>query len=518
MSDEPQATSSAPVVFLSYSHDSREHKQWVAHLATALMEKGIQVIFDQWDLEPGDDVPKFMERAVKQADRVLMVCTEPYVRKANDGKGGVGYEAMIVTGELVRDLGTRKFVPIIRQGGEEPTVPDCVSTRLWVNFSKDDDFDSEMEELIKSLHKTQQHAKPPLGANPFAGLSIPTDETRSRQLVSDTGFGDALVDASTAYQIAGRIAATDDTPAWRKLMRAQLRRATSELVAWRNAEPDLPTYSEKDPSPLYDHAEKGVTFFMPLIASLIAGAESGKDEFSNQLGWIDEVLNTPGWERSGCTYWVEFPELVIFVGQALVGGMLMEAKASEAAVELARTRVQDRSNRRESNPLFRDTGVIGWPDSMNHTCTVAWGFLTRLIDTQEWITVVFGSVHDARAAVSSHYQLLSFLNFCHLSANGGFEENEPSWPITVPLNFCSWPSDSIRKGYQVFLGHRTMLKKLLAANDLEDPEKLQQEWIKWMEICGKWLAGVFRWHFRRDVPQINLPADLEVKGLSLAGL
>ena len=73
------------------------------------MENGIDVILDQWEIEPGDDVPKFMERAVNEADRVLMVCTESYVRKADDGKGGVGYEAMIVTGELVRDLGSSKF-------------------------------------------------------------------------------------------------------------------------------------------------------------------------------------------------------------------------------------------------------------------------------------------------------------------------------------------------------------------------------------------------------------------------
>lgn len=37
-----------------------------------------------------------------------MICTEPYVEKANAGKGGVGYEAMIVDGELIRDLGTKR--------------------------------------------------------------------------------------------------------------------------------------------------------------------------------------------------------------------------------------------------------------------------------------------------------------------------------------------------------------------------------------------------------------------------
>jgi hypothetical protein len=32
-----------------------------------------------------------MEQSVGWADRVLMICTETYVRKADEGKGGVGY-------------------------------------------------------------------------------------------------------------------------------------------------------------------------------------------------------------------------------------------------------------------------------------------------------------------------------------------------------------------------------------------------------------------------------------------
>jgi hypothetical protein len=101
-----------PKVFISYSHDSAEHKKWVGELASILVKKGIDVILDQWDLGFGDDVPKFMEKGVSDSDRVLMVCTETYVKKADEGKGGVGYEAMIVTGELVKNLGTSKFIPI----------------------------------------------------------------------------------------------------------------------------------------------------------------------------------------------------------------------------------------------------------------------------------------------------------------------------------------------------------------------------------------------------------------------
>jgi hypothetical protein len=513
MTDSPN---SPPTVFISYSHDSREHKQWVAQLAAALMENHVQVIFDQWDLEPGDDVPKFMERAVKAADRVLLVCTEPYVRKANDGKGGVGYEAMIVTGELVRDLGTRKFIPIIRQGSGDAVVPDCVGTRLWVDFGKDEEFDAALSDLVKTLHQAQHLAKPTLGPDPFAGLRTPAGETRARQVVAETDFASVIDDAGAAYRLAGSIAASGDTATWRKLLRTLQRRATEKLKEWRTADEALPTFSEKDPSPLFDHAAQGVSFYMPLFACLVAGAESGREEFSGQLGWIDELINPVDWNRGGYRYWTDFPQLLLFVGQALVGGMLMEARNSDAASSLATTRIQDRHRPNESKSLFLDSGVTGWPESMNHTCTRAWGFLTRLIHDHEWIKESFGSEEHARAAVSAYYHLLSFLNFCYLSVNGRFNQGELDWAATVPLNFCLWPEDDARKGYQLFISHREVLSKLLAANGLEEDARFRQHWGQWMEVCGKWLGKVFQWHFRRDLAQINLPADLQVKGLSLA--
>ena len=86
---------SIPKVFISYSHDTLDHKKWVLDLATKMRASGIDSIIDQWDLKPGDDLPLFMETNLIESDRVLMVCTEKYVQKANAGLGGVGYEKMI---------------------------------------------------------------------------------------------------------------------------------------------------------------------------------------------------------------------------------------------------------------------------------------------------------------------------------------------------------------------------------------------------------------------------------------
>ncbi len=136
MSDD-ESYPNPPKVFISYSHDDKDHKAWVAKLATRLREKGVDVILDQWDTEPGDDMAKFMESGVRDADRVLMICTEKYVRKVDDGKGGAGYEAMIVSAELIADQGVRKFVPVVRQTAKKRVVPTALGTRKYIDLSED---------------------------------------------------------------------------------------------------------------------------------------------------------------------------------------------------------------------------------------------------------------------------------------------------------------------------------------------------------------------------------------------
>ena len=161
-----------PKAFISYSHDSQEHKKWVLDFATRLRNNGVDAILDQWDLKPGDDLPHFMERGLASADRVLMVCTERYVEKANSGAGGVGYEKMIVTADLLKTIDSNKVVPLIRQNGGH-VVPTFLRSKLFLDFSRLDQFEFSFDELIRTLHDSPLFEKPPVANNPF----VPTVET-----------------------------------------------------------------------------------------------------------------------------------------------------------------------------------------------------------------------------------------------------------------------------------------------------------------------------------------------------
>lgn len=155
----------APKVFLSYSHDSAAHKQWVAALAVKLRQNGVDAFLDQWDLFPGEDIPAFMEKQLSQCDYALLICTKRYVEKANAGVGGVGYEKMIVSSEMVQKMDVAKFIPIIRQAGTHE-VPIFIKTKLFLDFSVDEEFEVVFDELLRTVFRSALQMKPPLGAPP----------------------------------------------------------------------------------------------------------------------------------------------------------------------------------------------------------------------------------------------------------------------------------------------------------------------------------------------------------------
>lgn len=167
---------SNPKVFISYSHDSEEHKNWVRHLANDLRINGVDVTLDQWDLLLGQDVSAFMQKAITSADRVLLVCSDVYVNKADGGTGGVGYERLVVTSEVVQEIDTKKFVPVVRKNPKQLKVPKFLGPRLYIDFEDDVTYEKRLEDLLREIHGKPLHIKPPIGSNPFSGSIASSEE------------------------------------------------------------------------------------------------------------------------------------------------------------------------------------------------------------------------------------------------------------------------------------------------------------------------------------------------------
>lgn len=178
--------SNTPTAFISYSHDTQSHIDWVMGLASSLVESGVDVILDKWSLKAGDDLPAFMEKSLRGADYVLMVCTEKYVTKANGGDGGVGYEKMIVTAGYLSNIDNNKVIPIIRQNGTNHT-PTFLNSKLYIDLSSKADYEYGFDELCRRMHDAPAYKKPAIGTNPYKNMDTkPPPPSKPQSTPADT--------------------------------------------------------------------------------------------------------------------------------------------------------------------------------------------------------------------------------------------------------------------------------------------------------------------------------------------
>ena len=420
-----------PKVFISYSHDSPEHKRWVSELAAKLRHKGINAILDQWDLGLGDDVTRFMERGIVNADRVLVICTDKYVSKANANEGGVGYERMIVNAELVKNLGTDKFIPIIRQASGKEKTPTFLGTRVYADFTNDRQFDVECGKLIRELHEIPVVQKPPLGKNPFPSVGLDT------QLVD---IPDHVESASEAYKIATKLARAGDVLGWRELVKDIRPRVFKNLVQWRQDEFDVQRPDSKESFQIVD---KAVDIISPLIVIALAGVESGREEFRNQKSLLDDLLNIAGWNANENRGWIHLPYALGYVYHSLHGCVCMNTSQLDLALRLARLKTPV-ANGTKTLYVWKRSELRGYAQSISGTrggnSRKSWDYLVNAYQRWKWLPRVFGDdPEEYKASLVAYYMALNIHELAdaiYLSQNSTLKIRSHFY-FTIPLTFLS---------------------------------------------------------------------------------
>ncbi len=175
-----------PKVFISYSWEDEEHKDWVRSLTDQLIENGIDATLDQYDLTLGDRLPQFMEQSITAADYVLIICTPTYKEKADNRQGGVGYEGHIISGELFSKGNERKFIPVVRKGDVKTTIPTYLSEKLGIDLSGKTDYESNFRDLVTTLWGGKK--KPALGRKPAYVANVQTSSTNEDEPVHILGI------------------------------------------------------------------------------------------------------------------------------------------------------------------------------------------------------------------------------------------------------------------------------------------------------------------------------------------
>ena len=143
---------SIPKTFVSYSWTSEDP---VIELAQRLMNDGIEVVLDKWDLKEGQDKYAFMERCVTDPSitKVLMICDKAYAEKANERKGGVGDETMVISPEVYEKATETKYIPIIFERDEngKEYAPAYLKSRIYIDLCADNKHYEQEYEKLRSM-------------------------------------------------------------------------------------------------------------------------------------------------------------------------------------------------------------------------------------------------------------------------------------------------------------------------------------------------------------------------------
>jgi hypothetical protein len=480
------AAMATPKVFISYSHDSPAHKAWVLELAGYLRTNGIDVIIDAWDARLGKDLPKFMEDSVSSADRVLMICTERYVLKADTAAGGVGYEKMMVTAELIKDLDTTRFVPVIRQTTADRQLPKFMGGRRYIDLSEGEDVAAARTHLLRELHNVPPD-RPPLGVSPFAApaaasppAAAPTSHAGATTTVVDTS------DPMSVYQRSLSLARADDLFAWRKLQSNCRDGALAGLDTWwKKYQTVVPNAND-----LVQESMVGIATFAPLMALTLGGLASMSTRFKNQGGVLDDILHPAGWQQSGYVERTNLPMAAAFIFQALHGSMCVYIEDLANALKIARTRTQP-PTAREELPLWQRHDVTMWPYPLGHSASTAWKVISTLPTTWPWVDNVFGNSKDFQTGLLAYYLALNTLDFLERLAAGQTISDNPSTvrQHIVPI-YESIPDDIKRSAYRSLVSFGGEFRALGTELKL-DLNLIRGEWPKWVQVQAMDIHGLY---------------------------
>jgi hypothetical protein len=162
------ATSNTPPkVFISYSHDSREHNDRVLALADRLRREGVDCNIDQYEQSPPKGWHLWMLDEIKRADFVLVICTEEYQRRflgdESYGKGRwITWEGGVIIQSLYRiGANNTKFIPVLFRDDDSQFIP--TPFRSVTEYVVETQHSGGYESLYRRLTDQPATQRPGLG-------------------------------------------------------------------------------------------------------------------------------------------------------------------------------------------------------------------------------------------------------------------------------------------------------------------------------------------------------------------
>jgi tetratricopeptide (TPR) repeat protein len=185
-----------PTGFVSYSHDSDEHKQRVLALSERLRQDGIETLLDQYvNGTPTQGWPRWTLDQLDAATHVLVICSENCYRRFRGldapGKGkGTDWQGALITQELYESQSRNaKFVPVFMSPAVEKWIPEPLRSVSHYAMTSEADYQNLYDYLLGqagveprplgALKPTPRRPGDPLTFGPSStGVAPPIDISR----------------------------------------------------------------------------------------------------------------------------------------------------------------------------------------------------------------------------------------------------------------------------------------------------------------------------------------------------
>lgn len=175
-------------VFISYTQESVKHSERVLELSNRLRSEGVDCVLDQYETSPPEGWPRWMDKKIRDAKYVLVVCTQSYHKRVmSEEKEGIGlgirWEGILIYQHLY-DAGAinNKFIPVVFDEKDKAYIPVPLRGATYYSLTRSSGY----KDLYRRLTEQPKTEKPKLGkrrslppkpvkTNPAMYLTIPID-------------------------------------------------------------------------------------------------------------------------------------------------------------------------------------------------------------------------------------------------------------------------------------------------------------------------------------------------------
>lgn len=170
--------------FISYAHDSDEHRSQVRRLWYFLRNHGVDAWCDLDVAEERQEWPRLIESEMDRNAFILIIASPEYRERADRQPGnphgrGVEYEAALIRERLYGDRSRwfARILPVVLPGRSSHELPDFLLPRSATVYYVREFTVAGAERLLRALTRQMSQTRPPLGpVPPLPQQPAPTDE------------------------------------------------------------------------------------------------------------------------------------------------------------------------------------------------------------------------------------------------------------------------------------------------------------------------------------------------------